>query len=113
MDWNAIKTRGLALKDKAVDLGGKAVDKTFTALEKTAPQSYEGIKKTPFCIKDGAGLDVTMALPLAAVFVLGKDDAVSQAILVRDRSSTTFLFSSGILWTCLRLIRTSRMTENR
>lgn len=84
MDWNAIKNKGAAFKDRVVDFGGKAVDKTMTALEKTASHSYDGLKKTPVSIKNGAEFDEAKNLQTTVViFVLGKEDPVSRAVLVR------------------------------
>ncbi len=83
MDWKAIRDKGLAMKDRVVDLSGQAADKAFTALEKAAGHAYDGLKKTPVAIKNGAELDEARGLPLVVVLVLGKEDAVSKAVLVR------------------------------
>lgn len=83
MDWSAIKTKAASLGSKAAALGGKAVDASFSALEKASSHTYEGLKKTPISLKNGSELDSAKSLPLLMVLVLGKDDAVSKAILAR------------------------------
>ncbi len=76
MDWNA-------LKSKALDLGNKAVDKGLVALEKASSHTYEGLKKTPVSIKNGAEFDDAKSAPLLMVIVVGKEDAPSKTVLAR------------------------------
>lgn len=76
MDWNA-------LKNKAVDLGNKAMDKSLSALEKASSHTYEGLKKTPVSIKNGAEFDDAKSAPLLMVVVVGKEDAASKSVLAR------------------------------
>lgn len=76
MDWNA-------LKSKALDLGNKAVDKGLVALEKASSHTYEGLKKTPVSIKNGAEFDEAKSAPLLMVIVVGKEDAPSKTVLAR------------------------------
>lgn len=76
MDWNA-------LKNKAVDLGNKAMDKSLSALEKASSHTYEGLKKTPVSIKNGAEFDEAKSAPLLMVVVVGKNDAASKSVLAR------------------------------
>lgn len=76
MDWNA-------LKSKAVDLGNKAMDKSLSALEKASSHTYEGLKKTPVSIKNGAEFDDAKSAPLLMVVVVGKEDAASKSVLAR------------------------------
>lgn len=76
MDWNA-------LKNKALDLGNKAVDKGLVALEKASSHTYEGLKKTPVSIKNGAEFDEAKSAPLLMVIVVGKEDAPSKTVLAR------------------------------
>lgn len=76
MDWNA-------LKDKALDLGNKAMDKGLTALEKASSHTYEGLKKTAVSIKSGEEFDAAKSAPLLLVLVVGKEDALSKAVLAR------------------------------
>lgn len=76
MDWNA-------LKNKAIDLGNKAVDKSLSALEKASSHTYEGLKKTPVSIKNGAEFDEAKSAPLLMVIVVGKNDAASKSVLAR------------------------------
>jgi hypothetical protein len=76
MDWKAIMEKGNALKDQALD-------KTFAALEKTTGHTYEGLKNTPISIKTGTELDEARNANLSVVFVVGKEDAASKAVLVR------------------------------
>lgn len=76
MDWNA-------LKNKAIDLGNKAVDKSLSALEKASSHTYEGLKKTPVSIKNGAEFDEAKSAPLLMVVAVGKNDAASKSVLAR------------------------------
>lgn len=76
MDWNA-------LKNKAIGLGNKAVDKSLSALEKASSHTYEGLKKTPVSIKNGAEFDEAKSAPLLMVIVVGKNDAASKSVLAR------------------------------
>lgn len=76
MDWNA-------LKDKAVTLGNKAMDAGVSALEKASAHTYEGLKKTPVSIKNGAEFDDAKSAPLLMVLVVGKEDAASKSVLAR------------------------------
>lgn len=76
MDW-------IALKSKALDLGNKAVDKGLVALEKASSHTYEGLKKTPVSIKNGAEFDEAKSAPLLMVIIVGKEDAPSKTVLAR------------------------------
>lgn len=76
MDWNA-------LKDKAVSFGNKAMDAGLSALEKASAHTYEGLKKTPVSLKNGAEFDEAKSVPLLMVVVVGKEDAASKSVLAR------------------------------